>query len=198
MTNPAIIFNDDPILRKIVQEMPEPTFESTGDVFHDLVSCVVEQQIHYKSTKRIFARALERASITHLSIENFSAFEEFGLSQLKLSERKLQTLLLFVDYWNKNKLDFKTLTDDEVRHELSTINGIGNWTIDMILLYTLERPNIFPYDDFHLKQIMIELYQLNPASKLKQQMQEVAQSWANQSSLAVLYLLEHKKNRNKK
>jgi len=38
-----------------------PPLASTGDVFHDLMSCVVEQQIHYRSTKKIFAKALERA-----------------------------------------------------------------------------------------------------------------------------------------
>jgi DNA-3-methyladenine glycosylase II len=62
----------------------------------------------------------------------------------------------------------------------------------MILLYTLERPNVFPYDDFHLKQIMISLYNLNPKVRLKAQMLEVADNWGNQKSLAVLYLLAYK------
>ena len=92
-----------------------------------------------------------------------------------------------------NTLDFNKLSDVEVIKELSAIKGIGKWTIDMILLYTLKRPNIFPYDDFHLKQIMITLYNLDPNVKLKAQMLEISENWGNQKSLAVLYLLEWKK-----
>jgi DNA-3-methyladenine glycosylase II len=75
---------------------------------------------------------------------------------------------------------------------LSGIKGIGKWTIDMILLYTLERPNIFPSDDFHLKQIMTSLYHLHPKAKLRAQMLKVAEQWGNQKSLATLYLLAWK------
>jgi DNA-3-methyladenine glycosylase II len=62
----------------------------------------------------------------------------------------------------------------------------------MMLLYTLQRPNVFPYDDFHLKQIMVNLYSLNPNVKLKTQMNDIANDWGQQKSLAVLYLLAWK------
>ena len=62
----------------------------------------------------------------------------------------------------------------------------------MILLYTLQRSNIFPIDDFHLKEIMVKLYELNPNIKLKQQMIEVAGHWNDKKSEAVLYLLAYK------
>jgi DNA-3-methyladenine glycosylase II len=63
----------------------------------------------------------------------------------------------------------------------------------MILLYTLERPDVFPYDDFHVKEIMVRLYRLDPNSRLKAQMLEVASAWGGQRSLAVRYLLAYKK-----
>jgi DNA-3-methyladenine glycosylase II len=85
-----------------------------------------------------------------------------------------------------------THSDNEVVKELSSIKGIGKWTIDMILLYTLNRPNVFPYEDFHLKQIMVSLYGLNEKVKLKAQMLAVAENWGEQKSLAVLYLLAYK------
>jgi DNA-3-methyladenine glycosylase II len=66
----------------------------------------------------------------------------------------------------------------------------------MILLYTLKRPDIFPSDDFHLKQIMVSVYQLDPKVKLKSQMLSISKKWGNARSLAVLCLLEWKK-RNK-
>ncbi len=63
----------------------------------------------------------------------------------------------------------------------------------MILMFTLERPDVFPFDDFHLKQIMSSIYGLNPKSKLKAQMIEVAKKWEGHRSLAVQYLWDWKK-----
>lgn len=62
----------------------------------------------------------------------------------------------------------------------------------MVLLYTLQRTNVFPYDDFHLKQIMVAEYGLDAKTKLKTQMLEVAENWGAHKSLAVLYLLAWK------
>jgi DNA-3-methyladenine glycosylase II len=184
---------NDPILEKIILQIPKPEIETTNDVFHDLMSCIIEQQIHYRSTKRIFAKALERASIDHLTIDNFHLIEKHSLSQIKLAMGKYETMMSFIEYWGNNNKDFNTLSDDEVIAELSSIKGIGKWTINMILLYTLNRPNIFPYDDFHLKQIMVSLYGLNEKVKLKAQMLAIADNWGEQKSLAVLYLLAYKK-----
>jgi DNA-3-methyladenine glycosylase II len=185
----------DQILEKIILQIPKPVIESTNDVFHDLMSCIIEQQIHYRSTKRIFAKALERASIDQLTIDNFNLLEKHSLSQIKLAMGKYETMLTFIEYWNENTKDFNSLSDGEVISELSSIKGIGKWTIDMILLYTLNRPNIFPYDDFHLKQIMVSLYGLNEKVKLKAQMLAIAENWGDQKSLAVLYLLAYKKTK---
>lgn len=102
-----------------------------------------------------------------------------------------------LDFFIKNKLDWNTLSDDAIRQHLSSIKGIGNWTIDMILLYTLGRPDVFPYDDFHLKQIMTRVYGLDSSSKLKAQMLEIASLWGNHRSLAVKYLLSWKEQQNK-
>jgi len=187
--------NHDPILEKIMAQIEEPIFHSTHNVFHDVMSCIVEQQIHYRSTKKVFAKALELADIEQLSLENIDLFEKHALPPLQLSMNKYETMRAFIDYWNKNTLDFNQLSDAEVISELSGIKGIGKWTIDMILLYTLNRPDVFPYDDFHLKHIMVTLYDLDPKSKLKAQMLEVSQQWGNQKSKAVLYLLEWKKQK---
>jgi DNA-3-methyladenine glycosylase II len=188
-----ILVKNDPILEKIILQVPKPTLSSTNDIFHDMMSCILEQQIHYRSTKKIFSKALERADIKHLTLDNFHLLEKHSLPHIKLAGGKYETMMSFIDYWRGNTLDFNRLTDAEVIAQLSSIKGIGKWTIDMILLYTLQRPNIFPYDDFHVKAIMVKRYGLNPNVKLKAQMLAVAENWGSQKSLAVLYLLEAKK-----
>ncbi len=190
----ATIHFTDEVIQQLVHELEPPTVQSTHNVFHDLVSCVVEQQIHYRSTKKIFAKALERAGLQELHPQHMEQFEQLALSHIKLSQSKYETLLAIQAYWNTHQTDFASLSDEAVRAALASIKGIGSWTIDMILLYTLNRPNIFPVDDFHLKQIMVSMYGLNPNSKLKAQMLAIAENWGNQKSLAVLYLLAWKKH----
>ena len=182
----------DPILANIITAIPEPVIESTNDVFHDLMSCVLEQQIHYRSTKKTFQKMLQLTDIERLTVNNFETFEEKSFTDAKLSTNKYETVLGIVEFWEKEKIDWKILTDDEIIEKLSSINGIGKWTIDMILLYTLQSPNVFPCDDFHLKEIMVKLYNLNPNVKLKAQMIEISNAWGENKSLAVRYLLAWK------
>ncbi|WP_421795012.1 DNA-3-methyladenine glycosylase family protein [Haliscomenobacter sp.] len=187
----------DEKLAHIISLIPEPLVESTGDVFFDLMSCILEQQIHYRSTKKTFAKMLQRAEIDRLTLQNFPAFEAKALGDAKLSLSKYETVLAVLDFFTENKLDWNALSDDAIRQQLSSIKGIGKWTIDMILLFTLNRPNVFPYDDFHLKQVMPRVYGLDPSSKLKAQMLEIASLWGNHRSLAVKYLLSWKDHQNK-
>jgi DNA-3-methyladenine glycosylase II len=184
--------NADDVLKNIIGIVPEPTIETTNDVFHDLMSCILEQQIHYRSTKRIFQKMLQAANIERLTLDNFSEFEKTAFANSKLAIGKFETVERIVDFFSVNKINWALLTDAEVIEKLSSIKGIGKWTIDMILLYTLARPDVFPYDDFHLKEIMVKLYGLNPNVKLKAQMLDIAEVWGEHKSLAVKYLLAWK------
>ena len=162
------------------------------------MSCILEQQIHYRSTKRIFQKMLERADLQILTLKNFEQFEQKGFANVKLSESKYETILRTLDFFKDNQIKWQVLNDSEVIAHLSSIKGIGKWTIDMILLYTLNRPNVFPYDDFHVKEIMVKLYGLDLNSRLKAQMLEVSNAWGEHKSLAVKYLLTWKDYNKKK
>ena len=184
--------NADETLKNIIATITEPIIVTTNDVFHDLMSCILEQQIHYRSTKKIFQKMLQSANIERLTLENFDEFGKSSFANAKLAVGKLETIERTIDFFNANKIDWVLLKDSEVVEKLSSIKGIGKWTIDMILLYTLQRPDVFPYDDFHLKEIMVKLYGLNPNVKLKAQMLDVAEAWGEHKSLAVKYLLAWK------
>ena len=136
---------------------------------------------------------LNTASLEILTPENFAQFEEKAFQNTNFSINKYETIERTLDFFTKNKINWQTLKDEEVISQLSSIKGIGKWTIDMILLYTLQRPNVFPYDDFHLKNIMVKLYNLDEESRLKAQMLEIASHWGEHKSLATLYILGYKK-----
>ncbi len=191
--NPTqFLSKQDVALAQIISEITLPEIESTQDVFYDLMSCILEQQIHYRSTKKIFQKMLEAAEFDVLTPQNFEKFEDKAFEKYKLSESKYETALRVIEFWENNEIDWQKLTDDEVREQLGNIKGIGPWTMDMILLYTLNRPDIMPLDDFHLKVIMTTVYGLNPKVKLKASMKDVAANWGQHKSTAVLYLLAWK------
>lgn len=190
--------NSDSILKNIIQNIPEPQIRSTNDVFHDLMSCILEQQIHYRSTKKIFQKMLNLTSLEILTPENFAQFEEKAFKDANFSINKYETIERTIEFFDENKIIWQELNDEDVIEKLSSIKGIGKWTIDMILLYTLQRSNVFPYDDFHLKKIMVKLYNLDPNIKLKAQMIDISNTWEEHKSLAVKYLLAWKEFNKKK
>jgi DNA-3-methyladenine glycosylase II len=191
MAKESVLMKDQK-LASIMQTIPEPIVVSTRDVFFDLMSCVLEQQIHYRSTKKTFEKMLHRAGLTTLTSQNFGLFEEKAFAGAKFSLSKYETVGAVVDFFSQHNLPWESLSDQEVKKHLSSIKGIGDWTIEMILLYTLERPDVFPVGDYHLKEIMTKVYGLNPNSKLKAQMLTIADQWGGQKSKAVKYLLAWK------
>ena len=187
----------DPVLKGVMDSVQWPEISSTGNVFNDLMSCIIEQQIHYRSTKGWFLNMLERASLDSLRLDNFETFESKALGTVKLSMRKYETMARVVDFFQHNQRGWQGMEDAEVRKLLSDIKGIGNWTIDMILMYTLERPNIFPAQDYHVKKIMSELYEIGDLKKLTSEMRSIAEDWAPYRSIAVKYLFAWKEARKK-
>ncbi|WP_367392105.1 DNA-3-methyladenine glycosylase [Lewinella sp. LCG006] len=174
----------DKVLENVIETIPAPEIISTKNVFHDLMSCILEQQIHYRSTKKTFQRMLVAAEMNSLTPTNFEHFEALGLKDKKLSTQKYETLEQVVDYFENNTIHWEQLSDEEVRAILVNIKGISNWTADMILMYTLERDKVLPLDDYHLKQLMGRLYQVEG----KKAMRAVGEHWAPYQSWAVKYL----------
>lgn len=182
----------DTVIDGISNKITLNKIENTHNVFHDLMSCVIEQQIHYRSTKKTFQKMMNAASLEILTLENFPILEKKGFKNVKLNARKYETILAVIDFFENNKIAWKKLEEAEVRANLSKIKGVGNWTIDMILLYTLEQPNIFPADDYHLRLIMTKLYNIDSTSRVKAQQREIAEQWNPYKSYATKYLLAWK------
>lgn len=181
----------DHILQSIIAEVDWPEVTSTCNVFHDLMSCVIEQQIHYRSTKKTFIKLLTKASLAELTVDNFEEFEEQALGDMKLSMKKYETITELVEFFQNQSADWQQMNDATVHKTLRNIPGIGKWTVDMILLYTLERPNVFPVQDYHLKQLITQLYAID-SKRITSEMKNIAKSWTPYRSFGVKYLFAWK------
>lgn len=182
----------DPVLAKIMESIDEPIIESTNDVFFDLVTCITDQQIHYRSKggymKKLMA-LLEGQIPTPGLILSLDPHE---FAAKKISGIKYKALMNVASYWIEQDLDqvnWHQLSDTQIKSTLLPIKGIGAWTVDMILLYTLGRPNVFNANDFQLKKVMKHCYGLADGPELTNEMSRIADCWSPHKSLAVKYLL---------
>ena len=119
--------NQDEIIKNIAKNIPFPKINSTQNVFHDLMSCIIEQQIHYRSTKKIFQKMMEVAELEELTIQNFHEFGKKVFINNKLSLQKFETINRVVKFFEENEIDWLPKKDDEIRKILSSIKGTGGF-----------------------------------------------------------------------
>jgi DNA-3-methyladenine glycosylase II len=79
------------------------------------------------------------------------------------------------------------LTDEELIERLSSIRGVGRWTVEMLLIFTLGRPDVLPVDDFGVRDGYRVLYGLEQQPKPKA-LAEIGQAWSPWRSIAAWYL----------
>lgn len=187
--------DQDPILADIINRVELPDLEPSHGVYHDLVSCIVDQQIPARTRGTYWKKLLGLLRGELPDANNIYRIQEEDWSEAKMAINKYHTLFRMTDYWHEQKLaewNWRALSDDEIRQRLTSIKGIGPQTADLILLYSLGRPDVFPVGDYHVKQIMEALY-LEQGQKLKEVMLTASAKWSPYRSLATRYLLAYKK-----
>lgn len=77
---------------------------------------------------------------------------------------------------------------------LTQIKGVGRWTVEMLLMFTLGREDVFAVDDLGIQQAMTRLYKLDPADKkkLREDMLRISEKWSPYRTYACLHLWQHK------
>ena len=83
------------------------------------------------------------------------------------------------------------MTDEAIIEYLTQIKGVGKWTVEMILMFTLSRLDILPLDDLAIRNRMIKLYKVTETGRaLKPKLTEIAEKWKPYRTIACRYLWE--------
>ena len=152
---------NDEKLHKIAMEFELDDLRASEDLFRDIVWTIIGQQLSGKAADTIFARfealfpdkAVTPEGITSLSDE---AMRACGLSGAKARAiRDLASKTLSGDV-SIDKLP--TLSDEKVAEELTKVKGIGPWTAEMVLMFSLGRADVFSMGDLVLKKGLMNLY----------------------------------------
>ena len=159
----------------------------TPDPFEALISSVVGQQISSKAAVTVWNRLIELlGSITPESISevDISKIQVCGMSQRKASYIKGISEAAISGEVDFSKLH--TMTDEEIIKKLSSLHGVGEWTAEMLLIFSLNRPDVVSYKDLAIRRGMMNLYGLKELPKDK--FDKYRKRYSPYGSVASLYL----------
>ena len=179
--------NVDQILGDAITRLGKVEREVIPDLFAALIHAIVGQQISVKATHTIWRRMQERfggitpPAITAATVEKI---QQCGMSTRKAGY--IKNIAETMTRGNFNVKELYELADDEVIKRLSALRGIGVWTAEMLLLNSLERPDVVSWGDLAIRRGMINLYGLPEISK--QQFEQYKKRYSPSGSVASLYL----------
>lgn len=161
--------------------------EITPDPFTALVSSVVGQQISNKAAETVWGRFC--SLIGTITPENVAKANLSDIQGCGMTLKKAGYIIGIANAALSGDVDFKGLyamTDEEIIDKLSSLNGVGIWTAEMLLIFSLCRPDIVSYRDLAIRRGMMNLYGLKDLSK--EQFERYRKRYSPYGSVASLYL----------
>ncbi len=181
-----------PLIKKHGHCTIRPTKKS--QYFIDLVDSITQQQLSYNSALAIFTRLKEKLG-GKITPKGILKLENGDLRKCGYSRAKTLYLKDLAKKVKSNKLQVRRLdklSDEEIEKELINVKGIGKWTAEMFLMFSLARPDIFPADDLGIRNSMKRLLkkELKPPKLAK-----FAERWKPYRTVASWYIWRNLENR---
>lgn len=179
--------NCDPLLGNAIEKLGILERKITPDPFLALLQCIVAQQISTKAADTVWNRLNEKfnqANPHDLAAADISEIQQCGMSMRKagyiqnIAEKAVSGEMVFAD--------FAHLSDAEIIKQLSSLNGVGVWTAEMLLIFSLCRMDVVSWGDLGIRRGMMNLYGLDELSKA--QFQHYRQNYSPYGTVASFYL----------
>ena len=136
----------------------EGVLSSKGDLFLNLVSAIIGQQISTIAARTVWSRF--EGLIGEVNPKSVLSRSHEDLRGCGLSGRKAEYILGIAEAWQSGyaDIDWEGLSDEEAMDALIKLRGVGNWTAEMVLIFTLLRPDVFPVGDIGVVRAVERLY----------------------------------------
>lgn len=183
----------DPKLASIIAKVGEPKLRIESDYYKSLVESIVSQQLSVKAADAIFAKFLAVFEIGPESFPDPVSIIEMSPDRLReagLSYRKIEYVKDLAVKISDGELNFATLDnldDEKVIEVLSNIRGIGRWTAQMFLMFSMGREDVLPTGDLGIKKAFMNVYEFSEMPT-EEQMIDIAEKWKPYRSIASWYL----------
>ena len=164
-----------------------------------LIASILSQQLNTKVAKIIFLRFLDLYQATEPTMQQVADTPAETLRNIGLSNSKVNYVHNVAHFFLEHKISDKQLYSmepDAVIELLTQIKGVGTWTVEMLLMFSLGHENVFAVDDLGIQQAMIFLYKIKYTTKkdLKEKMLKKSEIWAPYKTYACLHLWQWKDN----
>ena len=180
----------DKTLKRVIEKHGKPVF-GKRDPFSALVSAIIYQQLSGKAAGTIHKRFLalykgkKHPAPKDILKTNAKKFASVGISRQKREYLK-DLSKKFIDGTIEQK-KFPKMTDTEIREHLVRVKGIGVWTADMFLMFTLHRPDVLPTGDLGIQKGFKKLFKFKQSPDARK-MERLAESWRPHRTIASWYL----------
>ena len=183
--------NADERMGKLIDKFGPPNFNLMNNYYESLVRSIIYQQLSGKAASIIYKRFLDLfvfdiypkpKDVLAVSIET--------LRSSGLSYQKVNYIRDLSEKWQDetiNLTDIDSMTDEEISSELIKVKGIGQWTADMFLMFTLGRPDVFPFGDLGIQKGVMIITNMNRLPTQKE-MERKTKKWQPYRTVAAWYL----------
>lgn len=183
MTSPHDQLREDAYLGPVVDEHGVLRLDPADDMFRRLLVSILRQQVSMASAEATRKRLFEAVEVTP---EGILAADPDTLGDAGLSRQKTEYVRNVAEAFHGeySKEYFSALDDEAVVDELTSIKGVGEWTANMQLMFSLGRLDVFPVGDLGIRKGMTKLF----GEMSREEMVSEAERWAPYRSYASLYL----------
>jgi DNA-3-methyladenine glycosylase II len=178
----------DPELRSIIKELGSVELKARRPYFWLLCSAIIAQQVSGAAARTINGRVRalypddRYPSPSSILATSPQALRAAGVSRQKA--RYLRALAEEFEHGRLNGVRFSRLSDEEIIERLTAVVGIGRWTAEMFLIFSMRRSDVFPVDDLGVRKGMQQLFGITEVAEMVQR----AERWRPYRTVASLYL----------
>lgn len=179
----------DPAMTQLIASYPTPNWEKKKDLFQALVYEIIGQQLSGKVARVIYKRFLDIFNVKVPKPQDLLKITDEKIRACGCSWAKVKYLKSLAASIENKSLDLRNLeklSDGEVYKQLTAVKGIGPWTAEMFLIFTLHRSDIFSLGDLGLRTAVSRLYAVKRGNLKK--ISKISESWKPYRSFASRYL----------
>jgi DNA-3-methyladenine glycosylase II len=191
----SFLSKKDVVLKNILKNFGLPIIQKREEGFAAMCHIILEQQVSIASAKACYLKL--QNFYTHITPSTIYNASNEDMRNLGVSRQKIIYLKNLAEKIISKQIDFQSFpqkTEEQIKNELIQLKGIGNWSIEVYLMFCLQCEDIIPLGDIAIKNTIKELYNLHDL----EEMETLSNNWKPYRTLASFILWHHylsKRNR---
>lgn len=179
----------DPIMLALIEKYGDLDLTYESSPFDDLVYSIISQQLSDKAASTIAARFAKLVGETPFNPFKIQGIPESEMREVGISHSKIAYIKEVAQAVSEGRLDFglmEKMDDEQVIFELTKVKGVGKWTAEMFLIFTLKREDVFSLGDAGLRRAVSNMYYTSPNDL--EAIEKISLRWKPFRSFASRYL----------